>query len=73
MRNELIKPCCEKLSIAIKDELIGCTECYPFSDEKIEPTVFIFSDGGHGGYYPISFCPFCGQQLLEPTQVSDIF
>lgn len=47
--------CCDKLKKAIKNEIIDILE----RDSKI----YIFNDGGHGGMYEITYCPFCGKLL----------
>jgi hypothetical protein len=52
----------------VKDgNLISVLDQEPFSDVCIEPTAYVFSDGGHGGCAEITFCPFCGKKMVVHT------
>ena len=58
--------CCGWLLQELKDEALLCLMTVkPFSFPPIPtpPTVFMMSDGGHGGMRQISFCPFCGESI----------
>lgn len=46
-----------------EDKLICLLENEPFSHKPTPPTVYIQSDGGHGGMAKINFCPFCGKKI----------
>jgi hypothetical protein len=46
-----------------EDYLITQMTNVPFRREITSPTVYISSDGGHGGMEKIKFCPFCGKKI----------
>jgi hypothetical protein len=62
-----LRPCCDEMAAEIKEDYIFSVFVHePFTPERplSEPTVFLCSDGGHGGVAPIRFCPFCGVQIV---------
>lgn len=60
-----INICCSKMEEVINEQdMIQALDVVPFigtPDDKI--TVYICSDGGHGGMLPIKHCPFCGIKI----------
>lgn len=63
MTNSTIKICCEKLKEEIINDVLLCV-----MDLGDGPTLYLQSDGGHGGLEAISFCPFCGTGVVpEPV------
>lgn len=58
------KCCIEMEEIITESDMISILDVIPFRgtpDDKI--TVYICSDGGHGGMLPITYCPFCGTKI----------
>ena len=60
-----ISICCTEMKKTIeKSDIIEALDVVPFigtPEDKI--TVYICSDGGHGGMLPITYCPFCGTKM----------
>ena len=50
--------CCDSLENIYKRDFFDIY--YP---KKNITELALFDDGGHGGIYPIKFCPFCGREL----------
>lgn len=64
--NDKVILCCLDLKLELidnKGDIIGALDNVPFREDKKEPEVYIFSDGGHGGILSIKFCPFCGTKI----------
>lgn len=66
-----LEVCCDQFREAFeKADIFTIMENYPFEPSlEIEPTVFAMSDGGHGGFAQLNYCPFCGRQF----RVAEIF
>lgn len=67
--------CCEQMNDRVHEsDVFEVMHAIPFKPEqKIEPTLYLFSDGGHGGFFAIRFCPFCGTEvkiLNDATPIS---
>jgi len=60
-----IKLCCDALTDAVNYRVIQVLTNIPFRQEVNPegPIIYICDDGGHGGMYPIKYCPFCGKEL----------
>lgn len=57
--------CCKKLKKLVKEDyMFSIMSHVPFDAEnKHAPTLYILSDGGHGGCEKANYCPFCGQEI----------
>lgn len=64
--NDRVVVCCDTMKDMLHDDdMITALDNVPFRLE-LNPngiTVYISSDGGHGGMAPIQFCPFCGTKI----------
>lgn len=67
--------CCKELKEQIEeDNIFSILTNEPFKhNHKTEPTLYICSDGGHGGMVIAKYCPFCGKSItLKPITMPDI-
>ena len=56
--------CCEEFEKEIKEEyLISILTSKGFTRNRIPTTMFLCSDGGHGGTWEMKYCPFCGRKI----------
>lgn len=50
--------------LASPTQLFEIRDFVPFDpSKKHSPTIYVLSEGGHGGYATLQFCPFCGKQF----------
>ena len=66
----MINKCCDELEETV---LEGCTfQTFvhtPFDVKDKHPEkLYILDDGGHGGFYICSYCPFCGKEVTFEAQ-----
>jgi hypothetical protein len=66
----ILKQCCDTFvnHVNSKNDMLEVMCNIPFDDTEIEPTVYIFNDGGHGGSAAIKYCPFCGTKIETRIQ-----
>jgi len=59
------KICCTDMDILTNRGIVKTTETVPFTDvrTKAGPFTYLFNDGGHGGFFKIDYCPFCGNKI----------
>ena len=57
-----LKVCCDEFKKQIQED--NTFGIFSKNFNGIEPKIAICNDGGHGGIFPINFCPFCGEKII---------
>ena len=65
--SQVVEPCCKTMSEVLNNRLIDDNSDFTNAfSELYEPfNIFRYDKSGDEiGYYPIRFCPFCGEQII---------